>query len=128
VKDLNAFYRSEPALFETDSEAAGFEWIDCNDNQKSVVSFLRRTGDGSRCAVFVCNFTPVQHLNFRVGVPSGGWWGERLNGDSGYYGGSGQGNHGGVEAAPTPMHGRPYSLNITVPPLCVVAFVRGGHG
>ncbi|HUY87134.1 MAG TPA: alpha amylase C-terminal domain-containing protein [Pirellulales bacterium] len=68
----------------------------------------------------VCNFTPIPRHNYRLGVPSGGYWREVLNGDAHDYGGSGQGNAGGVEAAPLPQHGRPWSLNITLPPLAML--------
>ncbi|HSW39390.1 MAG TPA: 1,4-alpha-glucan branching protein GlgB [Acidobacteriota bacterium] len=122
VRDLNTFYRSEPALFELDSEPAGFEWIDCNDSQGSVVSFVRRGKDRRRQVVFVLNFTPVPRHNYRVGVPEGGYWREALNSDAHFYGGSGRGNLGGVEASPLPMHGRPCSLAITLPPLAAVVF------
>ena len=127
VRDLNTFYRSEPALYQLDSDPAGFEWIDCNDNQRSIVSFVRRGKDRSRHTVFVCNFTPVPRHNYRVGVPAGGSWKEALNSDALLYGGSGQGNLGAIEASPMPMHGRPYSLNITVPPLATVVF-QGAEG
>ena len=122
VRDLNTLYRGEPALHEMDCEPAGFEWIDCSDNQRSIVSFLRRGQDAARAVVVVCNFTPVPRHNYRIGVPFAGFWHEALNSDAPLYGGSGQGNIGGVEASPVPMHGRPYSLNMTVPPLGVVLF------
>ena len=127
VRDLNTFLRGEPALYELDSDPAGFEWIDCNDVQRSVISFLRkRPRSGRRLLLFVCNFTPVPRQNYRVGVPEGGFWAEILNGDAPLYGGSGQGNMGGVEASPLPMHGRPWSLNMTLPPLATVVFKRTG--
>src|SRR4029453_13049447 len=122
VRDLNTFYRGEPALYEMDSEPAGFERLDCNEKQRSIVSFLRRGQDATRAVVVVCNFTPVPRHNYRIGVPFSGFWHEALNSDAPLYGGSGQGNIGGVEASPVPMHGRPYSLNMTVPPLGVVLF------
>jgi 1,4-alpha-glucan branching enzyme len=125
VRDLNTLLRGEPALHELDAEAAGFEWIDCKDAARSVVSFLRRARDPNNMLLFVCNFTPIVRSNYRVGAPCGGFWREILNGDAPLYGGSGQGNMGGVEAAPLPLHGRPWSLNITVPPLAVVAFRPG---
>jgi len=121
VRDLNTYYRSDPALYEADFDSAGFEWIDCDDNRTSVVSFLRRSPRGEN-TVFVCNFTPVPRHNYRIGVPSGGFWKEELNSDAPLYGGSGQGNSGGVHAAPLPIHGRPYSLTLTLPPLAVVVF------
>ncbi len=128
VRDLNSFYRSEPALFELDSDPAGFEWIDCNDSQRSLISLLRHGRDPQRHVVLVCNFTPVPRHNYRVGVPAGGTWREVLNSDALLYGGSGQGNLGRIESSPLPMHGRPHSLSITVPPLATVVFRRGGEG
>jgi len=85
-----------------------------------VISFLRRGGQSERPILAVFNFTPVPRHGYRVGVPMGGHWNEALNSDSQSYGGSGQGNMGGVEAAPLPQHGRPYSLNVTLPPLAAV--------
>jgi 1,4-alpha-glucan branching enzyme len=78
--------------------------------------------------MFVCNFTPVPRHNYRVGVPGGGYWKEALNSDAPLYGGSGQGNMGGTEASPLPIHGRPYSLNLTLPPLGILAFRREDRG
>jgi 1,4-alpha-glucan branching enzyme len=122
VRDLNTFYRASPALFEVDFDPAGFEWVDCNDNQRSVVSFLRRGRNPADQILFVCNFTPVTRPNYRVGVPVSGRWEEALNSDAALYGGSGQGNFGGADSTPLPMHGRNASLTITLPPLAVVAF------
>lgn len=125
VRDLNTFYRGEPALHEIEFEPGGFEWIDCSDSARSVISFLRLGKEPSRNAVlFACNFTPVPRHNYRIGAPSGGYWKEVLNSDAPLYGGSGQGNLGGVEASPLPLHGRPYSLNLTLPPLAIVGFRR----
>jgi 1,4-alpha-glucan branching enzyme len=125
VRDLNTLYRGEAALHELDVESQGFEWIDCNDSQRSVVSFLRRARDPGNVLVCVCNFTPVPRSNYRIGVPFSGYWKELLNGDAPLYAGSGQGNLGGIETAPIPAHGRPYSLNLTIPPLAAVLFKRG---
>ncbi len=122
VRDLNTCYRGQPALHQVDFEGAGFEWVDCNDNLRSVVSFLRRARDPGDMVLVVCNFTPQVRSDYRVGVPVGGHWTEILNSDAFLYGGSGQGNMGGVEAAPAPMHGRPWSLALTLPPLSVIAF------
>lgn len=122
VRDLNTFYRGAPSLHELDDDPAGFEWIDCNDHALSVVSFLRRGRAAGEQTLFVCNFTPVPRHNYRLGVPAGGFWRERLNSDATLYGGGGQGNVGGVEAAPLARFGRPYSLSITLPPLSIVAF------
>ncbi len=122
VRDLNTCYRAEPALHAVDFEPGGFEWVDCNDNQRSVVSFLRRGRQPGQVVLFVCNFTPVVREAYRVGIPTGGYWTEILNSDAPLYGGSGQGNFGGVDAAPAGAHGRPWSLSLSLPPLAVVAF------
>jgi 1,4-alpha-glucan branching enzyme len=122
VRDLNTFMRGEPALYERDSDPGGFEWIDCNDVSRNVLSFLRKGRSEAETLLFVCNFTPVPQHNYRVGAPAGGFWKEVLNGDATLYGGSGQGNMGGVDASPLPLHGRPWSLSITVPPLAAVVF------
>jgi 1,4-alpha-glucan branching enzyme len=120
VSDLNALYRSAPGLHELDSDAAGFEWIDCNDADGSVVSLMRKgRGDESELVV-VCNFTPVPRQNYRVGVPRDGLWKERLNSDARDYGGSGAGNMGAVEASPLAYHGRHFSLSLSLPPLSIL--------
>ena len=120
VEDLNRFYRGQPALYELDFEQAGFEWIDCNDVGHSVVSLVRKGHSPDDLLVVVCNFTPTTHSKYRLGVPQSGFWKELLNSDAREYGGSGQGNLGGKEAAPIPLHGRPYSLTISLPPLAAV--------
>ncbi|HTV49829.1 MAG TPA: 1,4-alpha-glucan branching protein GlgB [Steroidobacteraceae bacterium] len=117
VRDLNRFYRDTPALYELDFSPEGFEWIDCNDAEASVIAFLRKPRSGARPVLVVCNFTPVVRENYRVGVPRGGIWRERLNSDARLYGGSGQGNLGQVEASPLASHGRMHSLNLLLPPL-----------
>jgi 1,4-alpha-glucan branching enzyme len=122
LEDLNRLYRSEPALYELDTHPSGFEWIDCNDAPASVVSCLRKGNLTGDLILVVCNFTPTPRLNYRVGAPRGGFWQEVRNSDAHDYGGSGYGNMGGVEAAPVPCHGRPYSLNLTLPPLSAVFF------
>jgi 1,4-alpha-glucan branching enzyme len=122
VSDLNRFYRGQPALYELDFEQAGFEWIDCNDVEHSVVSLMRKGHSPDDLLVVVCNFTPTTHFNYRIGVPQAGFWRELLNSDAKEYGGSGQGSLGRVEATPIPLHGRPYSLTITLPPLAAVFF------
>jgi len=119
VSDLNRLYREEPALYEIDFDKPGFEWIDANDADESVLTFLRRPKHGPPVVV-ACNFTPVPRYNYVLGVPSGGYWREVLNGDAPIYGGSGVGNYGGVEAAPVASHGRPFSLTMTLPPLAVL--------
>jgi 1,4-alpha-glucan branching enzyme len=127
VRDLNTFYRGQPSLFEVDFQPSGFEWVDCGDSERSVLSFLRRARDPADMTLFICNFTPVIRSNYRVGVPVGGAWREALNSDAPLYGGSGQGNSGRVEAVPLPAHGRAYSLNLTIPPLAILALRPGAE-
>jgi len=122
VRDLNTLYRGQPSLHATDFNAAGFEWVDCKDFQRSIISFLRRGQNPNDQLLFVCNFTPVVRQNYRVGVPLEGYWKEILNSDAPLYGGSGQGNFGGLSTVPLPIHGRPFSLNMTLPPLGILIF------
>lgn len=122
LRDLNTFYRGEPSAHDLDFDTAGFAWVDCKDYQRSVISFLRRGRNSEDQSLFVCNFTPVVRQNYRVGVPRDGLWKEVLNSDAPLYGGSGQGNFGGLQAVPLPIHGHPFSLNMTLPPLGIVVF------
>jgi len=123
--DLNHFYRSQPALFEQDFVAAGFEWVDHQDVEESTLSFLRKARNPDDLVLVVCNLTPVPRENYRLGVPRGGWWREMLNSDAGTYGGSGRGNRGGVEAAPVGAHGHYHSLVLDLPPLATL-FLKPG--
>jgi 1,4-alpha-glucan branching enzyme len=128
VRDLNTLYRGQSSLHDFDFNAAGFEWVDCKDSQRSVISFLRRGTSADDQTLFVCNFTPVVRENYRVGVPLEGAWREALNSDAPLYGGSGQGNFGGLATIPLPMHARPFTLNLRLPPLGIVAFHPESHG
>ncbi len=121
LRDLNACYRSRPALHARDFDSAGFEWVDCHAGDESVLSYLRRGPHGETMLVVV-NATPVVRENYRIGVPAEGYWRETLNSDAPIYGGSGQGNGGGVQAEDQPCHGRPRSLSLTLPPLGVLFF------
>jgi 1,4-alpha-glucan branching enzyme len=127
VEELNRFYRDEPALHELDFDPHGFEWADARDAEQSVISFFRRTRGRDDVILAVCNFTPVPRHNYRIGVPRGGFWRERLNSDATEYGGSGQGNIGGVEAAPIGAQGRFHSLTLVVPPLSALFLKSGGR-
>ncbi|HEX6330685.1 MAG TPA: 1,4-alpha-glucan branching protein GlgB [Actinomycetota bacterium] len=119
VSDLAGLHRSEPALHELDHSPAGFQWVDASDRAASVLSFLR-VGRSGRPVLFVANFTPVPRHRYRVGVPAGGRWVELLNTDAEVYGGSGQGNYGGLEADEIGMHGRDRSVALVLPPLAAV--------
>jgi 1,4-alpha-glucan branching enzyme len=121
VKDLNQLYRSEPALYELNCSPSGFEWIDANDSQQSVLVFLRKGLDGSM-VIAVCNFTSVPRFNYRIGVPRCGFWKELLNSDAADYWGGGLGNFGGAASEELSSHGRPYSIKATLPPLSIVFF------
>ncbi|MDA4130002.1 MAG: 1,4-alpha-glucan branching protein GlgB, partial [Thaumarchaeota archaeon] len=120
VKDLNDLYKSKSEFHEVDFSYEGFEWIDFKDAEQSVISFLRKSKDGSRFSLVICNMTPVPRQNYRIGVPSSGYYKEILNSDAGDYGGSGLGNMGGVSSDNVPWHERPYSINLTLPPLGIV--------
>lgn len=126
VRALNHIYREEPALHELDCDPRGFEWIDGGDTENSVLSYIRKSERDADDVIVVCNFTPAARHNYRVGAPRSGFWKEIFNSDAEEYGGSGQGNMGGVNATPVRQHGRPHSLNLTVPPLGVVMFKREG--
>jgi len=121
VKDLNHLYISTPALYELDTKPAGFEWIDFYDADNSVLAYLRRDKKED-IVVVVMNFTPVPRYNYRIGVPYPGYYKEIFNSDSEIYGGANIGNLGGKNAEKIPWHGRPYSIEINLPPLAGVIF------
>ncbi|HEV7924463.1 MAG TPA: 1,4-alpha-glucan branching protein GlgB [Verrucomicrobiae bacterium] len=127
VRDLNRLYREEPALWEADYATNGFSWIDCSDADSSILSFVRQSSDGKRQLVVILNLTPVFRQNYRVGLPRGGFWREALNTDSSLYGGSNQGNLGGVQAGEYKTHRQPFSAVFTLPPLSVIAFRPEEH-
>jgi 1,4-alpha-glucan branching enzyme len=120
VEQLNRSYRSESALHELEHELGGFEWIDCNDSATSTISLLRKGRSPKDIVLAVFNFTPVPRPGYQVGVPTGGYWRELLNSDAKEYGGSGMGNMGGARSQERPVHGRPFSLNLTLPPLAAL--------
>jgi 1,4-alpha-glucan branching enzyme len=121
VSDLNRLLRAEPAMYEADHDPAGFEWVDCNDSDASVLTFLRHSkGQNPQTILVALNFTPVPRLHYRVGVPRGGWWREVLNSDAPIYGGVGLGNAGGLHADAIEAHGRPCSLDLLIPPLAAL--------
>ncbi|MFC1883854.1 1,4-alpha-glucan branching protein GlgB [Thermodesulfobacteriota bacterium] len=122
VRDLNKTYRNERALHDNDFEAYGFEWIDCNDSQQSTISFIRKGKSKKDIMLTAFNFTPIPRSDYRIGVPEGKKWLEILNSDASVYGGSGAGNFGSTKASKDSFHGRPFSINITLPPLAAVYF------
>jgi 1,4-alpha-glucan branching enzyme len=120
VGDLNRLLRAQPALYADDASPEGFRWIVADDAAQSVFAFCRYAGAECAPVVAVSNFTPVPRQRYRIGVPRPGRWRESLNTDAHDYGGSGQGNLGGVEAQPVGSHGLPYSVELTLPPLATV--------
>ncbi|MFH2137865.1 MAG: 1,4-alpha-glucan branching protein GlgB [Candidatus Omnitrophota bacterium] len=124
VKELNYFYKTEPAFYENDFDHNGFQWMDCQDWERGIISFMRQDLSHKNSVMVVCNFTPVPHDNYKIGIPEGGFWKEVLNSDAQEYGGSGIGNLGGLESSPLPYQGKYYSLSLTVPPLSVLFFKK----
>ncbi len=127
IHDLNAVYRSEPALHRVDFSQDGFEWVDVDNADASVIAFVRKAAD-SPDVMIVCNFTPMPRHNYLVGVPRRGVWREILNSDAREYGGAGWGNMGAVESVPVSAHGRVESLNLTLPPLAALMLRWESHG
>ena len=117
MRDLNRVYRDNPALHVKDCMGDGFEWIDGGDAENVTLSFLRRGGADDPAIAVICNFTPVERSDFRVGLPASGRWAEILNTDASVYGGGDRGNMGAVEAEDVAAHGHPTSLVLTLPPL-----------
>jgi 1,4-alpha-glucan branching enzyme len=120
LRDLNAFYKQTPAMYQRDFTPDGFEWVDCNDSENSTLAFLRKGYSPDDMVLVICNFTPVPRDNYRIGVPRGGPWRERLNSDARDYGGGGIGNFGVVDSSPLPSHGRNHSLTLRLPPLATL--------
>jgi 1,4-alpha-glucan branching enzyme len=125
VTDLNRVYGAEPSLHEVDFDAAGFQWIDCNDSENSIVSFIRRAKNGADFLVAIVNFTPVPRDGYRIGVPAGGPYVELVNSDGASYGGSNVGNGGVIFTEPIASHGHGQSLRLSLPPLGFVLLKPG---
>ncbi len=122
VRDLNHYYKATPALSAGDADWRGFSWLDCNDSLHSVLSWLRTDPESGKHVLVVFNFTPVPRYNYCLGAPVGGFWKEALNSDASIYRGAGLGNLGGVEAEKTQCHGKPFRINVTLPPLSALFF------
>ena len=120
VQDLNAMYRAEPALHEVDFHWEGFEWVDFHDIDHSVIAFLRCSAGRRSVVLWVCNFTPVAHRDYRLGVPLAGTYQEFFNSDATRYAGSGVHNGFPIESRAA-HHGKPHEITLTIPPLAVVA-------
>ncbi len=120
VDDLNLLYKKEPALWRNDFDEYGFQWIDCDDNKNSVISFMRREKTDGEWLVIVANFTPQNHSNYRIGVPVAGFYKEIFNSDASQYGGSNIGNMGGKSTDLFNIHGYENSVDLCLPPLSVL--------
>jgi 1,4-alpha-glucan branching enzyme len=120
VRSLAFFYRGEKALWEQDFHWQGFQWIDHQDNQQSIITFMRRGKSGEDVLLVACNFTPVVHENYRIGVPELAGYREVFNSDGEACGGSGQGNPYLLMAEGMPWHNQPFSLELTLPPLAII--------
>jgi 1,4-alpha-glucan branching enzyme len=122
VRDLNRVYRSEPALWEADTETDGYQWINADDSAGNVISFIRKAPSSGRAVVCVCNLSGTVHRGYRIGVPRPGWYREMLNTDAGIYGGEDRGNRGGVNAEAKPWLGFPASAELILPRLSTLWF------
>jgi 1,4-alpha-glucan branching enzyme len=120
VSDLNWLYNAQPALYEHDFDLRGYQWIEVNDAEQSVFSYMRFADNPEDFLVLVCNFTPIPRHNYRIGVPKLGRYKELLNSDSEHYGGTNLGNLGAVNADPVAWHAWPHSLSLTLPPLAIL--------
>ncbi|MBR9912245.1 MAG: 1,4-alpha-glucan branching protein GlgB [Gammaproteobacteria bacterium] len=126
VKDLNKAYCTIPALYEQDCSPQGFQWLQLENRDQSIFSWVRKSENDKSVVVVICNMTPQTHFGYRLGVPKAGWYRECINSDAGEYGGSGQGNAGGANAVAEGYEGQPCSMTITVPPLATVIFEYQG--
>ncbi|WP_407704825.1 1,4-alpha-glucan branching protein GlgB [Tellurirhabdus rosea] len=120
VKALNGLYRSEPALYELNFSAEGFEWIDTTDRENSIIVYTRRGKNPQDSVLIVMNMTPIPRQNYRIGVPTEGTWTEIFNSDRTEFHGSGMGNPAPLATEKEKWHGRPDSLRVTIPPLGAV--------
>ena len=124
VKDLNHLYRAQPALWQVDFEPQGFRWIEANDSDNSVYSYIRYAQDPADSLIIVINCTPIVRHDYRIGVPAAGFYAELLNSDAGIYGGGDVGNLGGVHSSAETSHGLPHCLSLQLPPLAILILKR----
>ena len=124
VSDLNHLYASQPALYETDFDPEGFQWLNCDDHETSCLSFVRYAKRSEDFVVALFNFTPVVRDKQRFGVPQAGTYTELFNSDSEYYYGSNSGNGSGLSAERIAWQGQPFSFELTLPPLAGVLLRR----
>ncbi len=124
VKELNKLYMTEPALYELDGNENGFEWINCNSANTSLLSFIRKGKKAADTLVVMCNFTPIEHKVYKLGVPSGGKWQEIFSSDNARFGGEGRNNKIAKQAKKEAVDGQEHYISITVPPLSISVFKK----
>lgn len=124
VKELNALYKDEPALYELDSSPEGFEWINCNSANTSLLSYMRKGKKESDTLVIICNFTPIEHKTYKLATPSGGKWQEIFSSDNSKYGGEGRNNKTPKQAKKAECDGQEHYITVTVPPLSISVFKK----
>ena len=122
IKDLNHTYRQTPALYELDCDGEGFQWLDSQNSEQSILTYLRKGLQGTASALVVVNLTPSTYDNFSVGVPFSGFYRECLNTDSSIYGGSNVGNGGGAWTSNSGYADQPHNLSLSIPPLATMIF------
>lgn len=126
VRELNNLYKTEPALYELDGNPEGFEWINCNSANTSLLSYIRRGKKVTDTLVIICNFTPIEHKAYKLGVPSGGKWQEIFSSDSSKYGGEGRNNKVAKQAKKEECDGQEHYISVNVPSLSIAVFKKIG--
>ena len=122
ITELNALYKSQPALYEKQFSPEGFEWINYSDHENAVMTYIRKGNDSKNDLIVICNFTPVVRENYRIGIPRKGELVELFNSDAKLFGGSGVQQNGKLKVEATPYDGRDYSIALTLPPLAISVF------
>ncbi len=117
VSALNRFYKKETALYSCDFDWKGFTWLDADNKDQNIISYIRTSAGGRSCLIVALNFGVQTYEKFRIGVPGPGFYKEAFNSDKEEFGGNGKQKEGLVKAEKIPMHGQPYSIEITVPPV-----------
>ena len=120
ITALNRLYKTEPALYEKSFDPEGFEWVDFNDRESSIISFLRKGNKTEDNILVVCNLTPIPRENYRIGVSAEGTWKEIFNSDSREFGGSNVKNTENLNSSSMPLHGQKHSIALTLPPMGVI--------
>ncbi len=124
VKELNKLYMNEPALYELDSSSDGFQWINCNNANASLLSYMRKGKKEEDTLVIICNFTPIAHKAYKLATPSGGSWQEIFSSDNLKFGGEGRNNKAAKQAKKEEIDGQEHYISVNVPPLSISVFKK----